>query len=345
PFNVFKAILRHPNLFFQFAMRLSPQSFMDLYAIDKEFHYRLNKYSTSLVHDYAEYHAPESAYVFSWTLFPHLCISDPILKPMDERPHLARDIPSFRWVRLVLHRDKVVDDILAELALGGLRLPQEAKKVVMKFWVLMESKTQALREAFLRDTEIWSDNDILIFHQFLIKLDMLSESPIKGLGLCELSALLLTQRSLTTLRDVLVRNLCLTYDELGEMMVVTYPMQSLDTSTATWLEDELDSDIPEETWGILHREGWDPMGQYMDSALDLVLIEGLRRRLHVRRHERLVCLMMDGFVDAELQNLPLVRRGLGDERMREVQWPHEEERKEAIASLDRLWVQGNEEFD
>ena len=83
PFSVYKAILRHPNLFFQFALRLPYPSIIDLYAIDKEFHYRLNLYSVSLIHDYARYHAPLAGYIFSWVLYPRLCISYPMLRPMD----------------------------------------------------------------------------------------------------------------------------------------------------------------------------------------------------------------------------------------------------------------------
>ena len=46
PFNIYKSLLQHPNLFFQCALRLPYDSIISLYAIDKEFHYRLNKHTS-----------------------------------------------------------------------------------------------------------------------------------------------------------------------------------------------------------------------------------------------------------------------------------------------------------
>jgi hypothetical protein len=154
PFNLYKAILWHPNLFFQFAIRLPPATIVDLYAIDKEFHYRFNKYSISIIHDYASYHAPEAAYIFSWVLFPDLCISGPMLRPMDGRPHLARDIPGLRWAEMVIYRDSVIHGILTCLGSQGHRVPYGVHQMLMKFWLLMETKTTTARTAFLSDNKI-----------------------------------------------------------------------------------------------------------------------------------------------------------------------------------------------
>lgn len=118
-FNIYKAILRLTTHFFQFAICLPSATIVDLYAIDKEFHYRFNNYSTSIVSDYASYHAPRAAFIFSWIMFPELCISDPLLKPMAGRSDLARDIPSLRWTKMVIYRDRVTRGILTCLGLEG----------------------------------------------------------------------------------------------------------------------------------------------------------------------------------------------------------------------------------
>ncbi|KAF2179842.1 hypothetical protein K469DRAFT_715936 [Zopfia rhizophila CBS 207.26] len=345
PFNIFTSIIRHPNLFFQFAMRLPPQTFMDLYAISKEFHYRANKYSVSIVHDYAHYHAPGSAFVFSWLLFPELCISDPILKPMDGRPHLARDIPSFRWVKLVLWRDAIVDEILTRLAMEGHRVPRGMNMVLMKYWVLMELSSQATRNIFIRDTRIWRDKDIMLFQLFVVKLDMRFACPIEGQGICELSHMLLMQKSLTTLRNVLVGKELTTYDEVYEMVIHTYPTADLDTDNHPWLADEIENGVPEEYWGILSKEGWNPTVDFtenirLESALDLVIKEGIRRGLRIGKD--LLDYVMYGYVDPDTgENIPIPKvHGVDKELMVPKEgWPLEKERVATIQRLDKLWLE------
>lgn len=311
-FNVFKAVLRHPNLFFQFALRLPPRAMMDLYAIDKEFHYRLNKYSVSIIHDYAAYHAPEACDVFSFVLYPELCISDPLLKPMDGRIHLARDVPGLRWTKMVIYKDKVVREILTLLGMEGHRVPRGTSKMLMKYWVLMEVKHQAAREAFLRERQIWSDEDILLFQLFSVKLDMRFADPIQGQGICELSHLLLTQKSLTPLRDMLSGKKTYNYEEIAEMTIKTYLSEDLDTETHTWLDDEVENGILADEWGLLRQEGWDVMGAPMECAVDLVIKEGIRRRLNVQQY----CLdfVLYGYVDMQSgRNEPIPKRWRGEE--------------------------------
>jgi hypothetical protein len=342
PFNIFKAILRHPNLFFQFALRLPVDTMMDLYAIDKEFHYRLNKYSISILYDHALYHAPIATSVFSPVLYPDLVISDPVLKPMDGRVHLARDIPSFRWTKMVFYRDRVVREILTMLALEGHRVPAQTETVLCKFWVIMELRTQALREAFLRDPLIWSNDDIHIFQLFLTKLDMRFSHPVQGQGSGQLSHMLLTQKSLTALRDVLAGKwwTCgggqrLDYQDVEEMVIKTYVSDDLDTDTHPWLDDEIENDIPPWLWGLLSRENFEVDGTSMDSCVDLVVFEGLRRRLHVQRWY--LDFVLYGYVDVKSgKNIPAPRKWRGDSEIKvpERGWPGNYERKKLIEEFE-----------
>jgi hypothetical protein len=309
PFNIYKALLRHPHLFFQFALRLPMQTFLDLYAIDKEFHYRLNRYNNSVMHDYAAYHAPDAANIFSFPLYPHLCISDPVLKPMDGRTHLARDTPGMQWVRMVVGRDKIVRDILTALAMDGHMLPKRAKTVLMKFWVLMETRRIALREGYVADRAIWSDDDIKVFHLFLFKLDMRFSHPIQGQGQCLLSHILLTQRSLLTLHHVLLGTLNppLDYVELTDMIIRTYLTEELDTDAYPWLEDEVETTMTVEEWGVLRRENWDMFGKIMESGVDMLLREGVRRGLNIQQW--VLDFVLYGYVNlnGSGRNLPIPR--------------------------------------
>ncbi|KAF2125320.1 hypothetical protein P153DRAFT_299766 [Dothidotthia symphoricarpi CBS 119687] len=337
PFNIYKALLRHPNLFFQFALRLPYPLIISLYAIDKEFHYRLNKYSVSLIHDYAKYHAPLASHIFTWMLYPDLCISDPMLRPMDGREWLARDVPGFRWIGMALWRERVVRGILTRMIVGGGvgNMPAGVEAAVMKYWCLMETKTTALRLAFLQDTSIWTDEDIVLFQLFLVKLDMFIADPVLGNGVCLLSHMLLTQKSLSMLHRVLTGKLRLDYDQTTDILVRTYLTEDLDTDTHPWLDDELDNGVPEEEWGLMCKEGWDVDGKRMESGVDMVITEGIRRELHVQQHY--LDFVMFGFVDSATgKNLPQPRRWRGDKGIvvPEEGWPTEEFRISILEGLD-----------
>jgi hypothetical protein len=335
PFNVYKAILRHPNLFFQFALRVPYPSIIDLYAIDKEFHYRVNLYSVSLIHDYARYHAPLAGYIFSWVLYPHLCISDPMLRPMDGREWLARDVPGFRWVGMILERQKMVHRILTILGLEGHRVPASCEGALMKFWGLMELNTTKLRRSFLEDTEIWTDTDIINIQLFFVKLDMRFSDPILGNGVCQLGAMLLGQRSLSMLWRVLSGKLKLNYDNTSDIVVKTYLNEDLDVEAHPWLEDEGDTGVAEELWGLLNLEGWHMDGMRMSPAVEMVITEGVRRGLNVQQYY--LDFVMYGFVDGKTgKNVPMPRQLRRDKKVQVPSegWPSKELRQSTIKKLD-----------
>ncbi|KNG51849.1 hypothetical protein TW65_01041 [Stemphylium lycopersici] len=331
-FNVYQSLLRHQNLFFQFALRLPYRSIIALYAIDKEFHYRLNKYSVSLIHDYARHHAPLAGHIFSWLLYPQLCISDPMLRPMDGREWLARDVPGFRWVGMILWRQKVVRSILTMLAVEGHRVPAGCEAALMKFWCLMEMRTAALRLSFLHDEDIWTAADIVLMQLFLVKLDMRFSDPVLGNGAAQLGAMLLSQKSLSTLWKVLGGRLKLDYDSATEMMVGTYLSEDLDVDTHPWLDDEMDNGVER---GLLAREGWQRDGARMTHAVDMVVTEGIRRGLHVQQYY--LDFVLYGFVHGETgRNLPLPTQLRRDKKLRlpSEGWPGKEVRDKTMRELD-----------
>ncbi|KAF2734629.1 hypothetical protein EJ04DRAFT_418177, partial [Polyplosphaeria fusca] len=316
-FNIYKALLRHPNLFFPFALRLPPHTLLSLYAIDKEFHYRLNRYSISIMHDYVSRLAPTAARIFAWRLYPHLCISDPVLKPMDARPHLARDIPSLRWVSMVLYRGRVVRQVLTLLGIEGHRVPARAEEALMRFWVLMDLGTFGARRRYLR--EGWGKVDVLLVQMFFVKVDMRMGHPVTGGAEGGwLGHLLLTQKSLVTLRDVLMGSelrcdeYCdRPYDELMEWVVQTYPVNRFDLDWVPDLVDEESTGIPSEYVGFLCREHRLFDGSYLPSAVDLVEAEGLKRFGYARTAQmdwRTLEFILYGHVDAAGENVPVARR-------------------------------------
>ncbi|KAF2652038.1 hypothetical protein K491DRAFT_550857, partial [Lophiostoma macrostomum CBS 122681] len=312
PFNILKALIRHQNLFFQFAFRLDAATLTDLYAIDKEFHFRYNQYCLGLTYRHANYWAPVATHIFTPSFFPQLCITDPMRRPLDGRPHLARDVPSLRWAQLVIFRSNIVREILTLLAIEGHRVPKEAEAVLLKLWMLMELRSERTRLVYLEDRAIWSDEDLLVANLLLVKLDMRFADPVNGKGICELSCMLFTQKSLTSLLRVL-RGWLLTrrgqdYDELRAMLKRTYFDDDLELDNAPWMDDEEDprNEVREEEWGNLHSEGWSWDGEFMADALELLVEECVSRQLHVHRY--LLDFVLYGAVDEGTgENYPRVR--------------------------------------
>jgi hypothetical protein len=336
PFSVYKAILRHNNLFFQFALRLPYASIIDLYAIDKEFHYRLNKYSVSLIHDYARHHAPLAGHIFSWVLYPELCISDPMLRPMDERQWLARDVPGFRWIGMILWRQNIVRSILTILSMEGHRMPAACEAALMKFWCLMEMKTTKLRLSFLQDKEIWTDADIINFQLLLVKLDMRFSDPILGNGACHLASMLLGQKSLSVLWKVLSGKIKLDYDKAADLVAKTYRVEDLDLDAHVWPEG-IANENDGEQGGLLAREGWHQDGAKMEHAVDMVITEGIRRELHVQQYY--LDFVLYGFVDERTgKNVPVPTqlRGVKGVKIPKEGWPVRKLRDGIIKDLDML---------
>ncbi|KAJ4311819.1 hypothetical protein N0V94_007761 [Neodidymelliopsis sp. IMI 364377] len=239
PFNVYKSLLRHPNLFFQFALRLPYPTMISLYAIDKEFHYRLNK-------------------------------------------------------------------------------------------------SVAMREAFLQDVGIWGDADVFLFQLLLVKLDMRFSDPVLGNGIGELSHMLLTQKGLGMLYKVLTKQVKMDYDKATDILVRTYLSEDLDTDTHTWLDDELDNGVPEEEWGLLCREGWHMEGKRMDSAVDMIIMEGIRRELDV--HKYYLEYVMYGCLDNHRENVPTptVWRTGDTAGVTMKGWPSQEDRKAVLLRLEEF---------
>jgi hypothetical protein len=334
PFNIYPSLLTHPTLFPSLVLSLPLYSALALYAIDKRFHYLFNKYYVSLIHSYAQHHCPVASHVFSWSMYPELCISDPLMRPMDSREWLARDVPGWRWVGMCMWRQSVVRSILTELAIAGHRVPAGVEVSLYKFWVLMETPTSAARTAYLQDSGIWTDQNIRHFSLFLVKLDMyFCSNPILGSGPCSLSHLLLSQKSLSTLHHVLNGKITLTYDTTTDMLIRTYLTSDLDTDAFSWIDDEIDNGIPEEYWGILMREDWDSEGERMECAVDMVVAEGVRRELHVQKH--LLDFVMYGHVDNDGKNEKVVRRWSGDRKTMEREgWPGVGVREKTIKELD-----------
>jgi hypothetical protein len=219
---------------------------------------------------------------------------------------------------------------------------REVEAAVCKFWLLMETCEARVRQAFVSDESIWGDGDVVTMQRFVLALGLRVSHPILGNGAGGMAHLLLGLKSMVSVLRVLDRKTKLEYDDVVALVVRAYPMEDLDAQRFPWLEDA----EHEELWGILMRDGWEPTGERMESALDMVLEEGVKREIGVQG--MLVELVMG-----------TGRSGvwLGKKRVGKTDgWPGKRERKAVIEGLNKRCgvvevgkvaekVEGSEESD
>jgi hypothetical protein len=253
---------------------------------------------------------------------------------MDARAWLARDVPAFRWLGMVLARQRTVRAVLTALARAGHRVPVRAEPVLMKLWVLMETRTAGVRRATLQDERVWADADVAVLQLVLVKLDMRFTDPVLGNGVCALSRLLLAQPDLRLLERVLTGRETLDYDDVLDLLLRTYLPEDLDLETHPWLADPDMHDVLQDEIGLLCREGWHSRGRRMETAVDMVIVEGIRRGLHVQQY--LLDFVLYGTVGRNGENIPLPRRWRADKgiMMPAEGWPVESVRRAMLARLD-----------
>jgi len=283
-FNIFEGFLRHPHLLFELVKRLSPESFIDLFSMSKEFHWRVAGNMITNMQDYAKYHSPIAAYYSSWRAYPSLCVKDPTLRAHPDRFHLPRDVPSFRWAQMVVYRDKTVRRILTCLALDGHKLPEGAYETLLKYWLLMELPTQKRRQWFLDQKHVWTDKDLIIFMMFKVKLDMRFNDPIVGCGFSRLSRLILTQKSLSFLDQLLCgRRIFTCLDDIKDLVIRTYQTDDLNEDFHPDLGNPFENNVHPSQWGLLTRENFSSHEPVMMSPVRLLMMQIQKRKMKIRR--------------------------------------------------------------
>ena len=139
-FNIFPAILLYPELCFHLSTHLPLNSLVALYAISRDFHTILDSRFTTVILSQSLAKAPESSRVFPFRCYAHLCRKDPASRiphpdPVKARAGISRAVPSFRWLRMVLWREKVVHEIMAIMAEDGVPLPSRCSLALKRMWV------------------------------------------------------------------------------------------------------------------------------------------------------------------------------------------------------------------
>ena len=289
-FSVFNALLGHPELTLEFSKQLDIEDLIALYAISKEFHLLVNGRFTTMILGQSNAKAPESSKTFIFRCYKSLCMRDPARRPNETKPDELRFIPSFRWLRMILFREAVVDDILGSLALEGHRVPQRTRLTIKKIWFTIDISDNARRIGLMHNTTFWSNKDLFLATMFFIKLDMRLTHPTAGNGEIGLRKMLLGQRSLSMLAKVLRREELKTQVDMLRMIV------RFNYETPRHRHMEI-MGVPSKEIGKLQYEGWGARSTKFIQIDELVMRETVKRKLNLPIFY--ADMMMFGYIDKQ----------------------------------------------
>jgi hypothetical protein len=299
-FDFFSSLSNYLEFFMELAKHLRINDLVSLYAISKDFHETLNGHLSHILKACAAYQAPESSRIFVFTLYRSLCIPDPVGRPDPKNPVLARMVPSLRWLRMVIHREKCVRDILACMAREGHRMPKTISMSMKKMWLTMDIPTSARRVQLMHNENYWTDNDLYNLQMLFVKLDLQFNDPLEGPGDDGLRKLMLGQRGLTPLRDLLKRTRFTdTLEALEACVRYSY-----------WPRPEHRNlpilGVPANEVGRGHLEGWGVGQVHLYRMDELVMRESCRRNMDLKSH--IITMMAWGYVNAATkENIKVTR--------------------------------------
>lgn len=284
------SLSNYPELIMELAKHLKIRELLALYRISRDFHMIVNGYFTHVLKNCALEQAPESAKIYNFRFFESLTIPDPIGRAINhDAISTVRRVPGLKWLQMVIHRDRVVRDILACLARQGHRVPRGTSKSLKKAWLVMDISTTARRVQLMHNEKFMTDRDLFNLQLFIVKLDMRFNDPLEGQGGESMRKLLLGQKGLTTICKVLKREVFLSRVEVIKAFVrYSYKVRHEHRVMPIW-------DIPPAEIGIGHLEGWGKGRGHLMRIDELVPREATRRRLRLK--DWIMSMMLYGYVD------------------------------------------------
>ncbi|KAF7933338.1 hypothetical protein BELL_0129g00020 [Botrytis elliptica] len=289
PFSIFQSLLLTPEIILEFMLHLSPKNLLTLYSICRPFHTILSHWMAHAIKSIVKHQAPYSYTIYPFYLYRELSIPDP-LGTLHSSGQIRR-VPSLKYHQMVLHRCRVVRDILASLARHRLRCPPGTNHSLKKVWFLMDLSTTLDRVRLIHNRTFFTDHDLYNIQHFIVKLDMRLNCPTDGPGSDFLRKLMLGQRGLTPLFRLLTRT---GFTDLYELYQYSVRYSYTPLTPAPDLHLGL-FDVPANEIGIAHLEGWGKGSKHLMRIDELVMREATRRELGFKEH--IMMMLLWGYVD------------------------------------------------
>jgi hypothetical protein len=295
-FDLIAAIAAHSDLAIELGKQLHPRDILHLYSISKAFHRRVRDHLLSCLKTWVGYMAPEAGRLFHFRLYrTKVLILDPLGRTNawadgragedSERGRQIRMIPSMRWFQMVVGRNRYAAEIKAILARHGFRFPDSMTTTLMKLWLLLEVSTNKARVAMMRSRELWGDFDLYNLQMFVVKLSMLFNDPVYGPSSHGMMHLIMGQKGLFPLWQILFGKKYRDLPSLLEMKArYDYPMPRHIAHWGVTVEDAQIHGVPVYEVGKGHLEGWGKGRVHLARPDELVIHMAVEREIELSDH-------------------------------------------------------------
>ncbi|KAG5970364.1 hypothetical protein E4U56_007814 [Claviceps arundinis] len=298
--DIITALCSRVELAVELGKHLGPEDLISLYATSRTFHETINEHLLSSIRTWIEYRAPEAGRIFKYKLYRRHLIPDPAGRTWAaqykgtsterEQPHLMlriRTVPGMRYLQLVLVRDRCCRQILAIMARNGFLMPKSMHHTLLQLWLLMDIPTTGQRQALLRNTDIWTDQQLYNAQLLFVKLSLMFNSSIYGPLSNELLHLALGEKGLYPLWQLLMRKRFTTLPEVLAWKV-RYSGVTVPSDAAVY-------GVPAYEVGIGHMEGWGLGEMHLQRPDELIPTEAVARGLELDEH--IMYMMLWGTID------------------------------------------------
>ncbi|KAK6436633.1 hypothetical protein LTR95_007175 [Oleoguttula sp. CCFEE 5521] len=190
-FNLLDALCQHNDLLLLLTSYLNIPALVNLYAMHKPFHHSFNCHHTAYILAIIRTWAPNADRIFPWRTYQKLCVKDPRQRQKSRllgkegrvryQHEDLRDVPSLRWLQMVVYREGVCRDIVITLAQKGLRCPYSTSVSLKRTWLLLDLPLNAHRIALIRSPTYFPAPHLRLLTHFFLKLDMHLTDPIGGI--------------------------------------------------------------------------------------------------------------------------------------------------------------------
>lgn len=304
--DIISALCQNVELAVELGKHLRFKDLLNLYIASSVFRHAIAGHLLSSVRSWISHNAREAGQIFSFKLYRRHLVPDPAgrtwsdqygelcnLLPLNKRNEV-RSIPGLKYLQLVMGRDRYCREIVAILARSGHRLPPNMHSTLLRLWLLMDVATTRQREALLRSTAMWPEEHLYNAQLLFVKLGMHFNDPIYGPNTYELLHLILGQKGLYPLWQLLLRK---NYTRMSELMELKV-RYDFELPPDHWGHDYFDKkvyNVPFDEIGLGHLEGWGRGRQHLMRPDELVPVEAVARGLELDKH--LVHMMLWGFFD------------------------------------------------
>lgn len=307
--DIITAMCQHTELAVELGKHLRPEDIVTLYSTSQVFHHALNGHLLSSIRMWISHRAPEAGQIFKFKLYRRYLVPDPAGRTWQEQyegtrvarqnPQLMREIrtvPGLRYLQLVLGRDRCCRQIIAIMARNGFLMPKTMLNTLLRLWLLMDIPTSGQRQALMRNQELWTDNDLYNAQLFFMKLSMHFNDPIYGPSTNEVLHLMMGQKGLYPLWQLLLRKRFTTLPDILELQV-RYDFELPADMWGDQEEGKTLHGVPISEVGIGHFEGWGLGDRHLLRPDELIPLEAVARGLELDKH--LMYMMMWGYIDFE----------------------------------------------